>query len=94
MESTQIIQVSSYQELKTRPEWKKKRQEILRRDHFKCRNCGKTSDLEIHLKQYHFVMRNACFKLPWEYRNNLLITLCSTCHREGHKNFDIPVCNV
>ena len=30
-------------------------------------------------------------KLPWEYSNDSLITLCQECHQKIHENSDIPV---
>lgn len=30
-------------------------------------------------------------KLPWEYPDSALITLCSSCHKELHENSEVPV---
>jgi len=64
------------------PRWQKKRLEIMQRDEFACQNCyDDTSTLNIHHKYY---IPN---KKPWEYPNELLITLCEGCHEweEDHK---------
>lgn len=44
-------------------------------------------DLNVHHKCY---IRN---KMAWEYNNEDLITLCSTCHKEEHSNTRIPIHN-
>lgn len=66
------------EELK-KPEWKAKRQEILKRDRFKCAICGcDYKTLNIHHLRY----------LPdreyWDYPNELLITVCKDCHQKIH----------
>jgi len=41
-------------ELYKRPEWQKKRLEIMERDNFKCRSCGEdTKILNIHHRYYY-----------------------------------------
>jgi len=52
--------------------WKKK--DIHYVNNYKCTNCGATSNLEVHHKYYY------PGKLPWEYTDNALITLCHKCH--------------
>src|SRR5689334_22665115 len=57
------------------PRWQKKRLEIFQRDDFTCQACGdKEHTLHVHHKFYEFG------KEPWEYDNNILITLCAECH--------------
>lgn len=73
------------------PRWHSKRQEILKRDNFKCWVCKSTLDLQVHHKQYHFSRRYKKFKDPWEYNNRYLITLCVRCHQRGHSKFEVPV---
>lgn len=59
------------------PRWQKKRLEILQRDKFACCRCEDTEEtLHIHHKFYIFG------KEPWEYDDNVLETLCATCHQE------------
>ena len=72
------------------PRWQERRQMILQRDHWKCRNCGSKDQLVVHHRQYH---SDAATKTPrnvWEYSDCYLITLCDACHAEGHKLFKIP----
>jgi len=71
-------------------QWKSKRQEILKRDDFKCTICNDVLGLQIHHRQYHFLIKQNEFRLPWEYSNDLLITLCESCHKRGHSKFKVP----
>jgi 5-methylcytosine-specific restriction endonuclease McrA len=64
-------------------EWKAKRLVILQRDKFTCKKCGDKDKLHVHHKKY------IKGRLAWEYPNNLLITLCASCHEFIHKNFKI-----
>ena len=65
----------SYSEKLKDPRWQKKRLEILERDKWACRGCGdKTATLHVHHGYYE---RG---KLPWEYDNWSLKTLCESCH--------------
>lgn len=84
----------SYGELLKRPEWFRKRDEILTRDNHTCINCGSTNILQVHHKQYHTFQETGNFKKPWEYKEKYLITLCSKCHFIGHKKFKVPVFNI
>ena len=69
----------TYAEKLTDPRWKVKRIEILKRDDFKCRECGHNdSTLNVH----HIIYING--KEPWDYDNNFLITLCEKCHEIEH----------
>lgn len=74
-------------------EWKNKRSEILDRDK-KCIICFSTENLQIHHRQYHFIVRENKFKLPWEYEDYLLITLCESCHHRGHSKYKVPTINI
>jgi hypothetical protein len=69
----------SYIDLLKRPEWKSKRFEILKRDNFECTSCPETQSLHVH----HTVYYNN--RLPWEYFDEELITLCKTCHDKAHE---------
>jgi len=83
----------TYGALLFRSEWKIKREEILRRDSKSCVICNSADSLQIHHRQYHFVVARNEFKLPWEYSDNLLITLCESCHRRGHSKYKVPIIN-
>lgn len=84
----------AYLQLLQRPEWKIKRNAILRRDSFRCRNCQGTNGLQVHHRQYHRFKATGMFKQPWNYDNRLLITLCRECHQIGHQSYSIPVKSV
>ncbi len=73
---------SNYEEKLVDPRWQKKRFEILTRDNWTCQHCGcKTVQLEIHHTDY---WGN---KEPWEYPNDMLITICHNCHGEENIRF-------
>ena len=76
------------------PLWKGKRNSILKRDGFVCVNCKGTEDLQVHHRQYHFVLQENKFKDPWDYSAHLLITLCRNCNQTGHQKYTIPIINV
>lgn len=84
----------NYGELLQRIEWKQKREQILHRDSFQCRNCKSGSRLQVHHKQYQRYKSSGKFKSPWNYENKYLITLCNDCHRTGHQQFKIPIINL
>lgn len=83
----------TYGGLLFREEWKNKRDEIIKRDGC-CKICNSITDLQVHHRQYHFLLKEKKFKLPWEYPNNLLITLCENCHRRGHNKYKVPIINI
>lgn len=66
-----------YREYLKHPLWQRLRLEILERDEFKCRKCGKSikdAGLDVHHKKY---LPNS---KPWEYKPEDLISLCRNCH--------------
>jgi hypothetical protein len=64
------------------PRWQKKRLEILERDGFSCIKCGnKKNTLHIHHLYYNNT-KDGKWLSPWEYPNEVLITLCEICHEE------------
>jgi hypothetical protein len=57
------------------PRWQKKRLEIFARDDFECQKCGRDNQtLVVHHRKY------LSGREPWEYENNLLLTMCRECH--------------
>jgi hypothetical protein len=70
----------SYNSLLEREEWQQRRRNILHRDNHKCQSStcdGQSKVLEVHHLEYlSYEMR------PEEYPNDMLITLCSRCHRK------------
>ncbi|PZR06084.1 MAG: hypothetical protein DI539_24585 [Flavobacterium psychrophilum] len=77
-----------------RPEWKLKREEILKRDAYSCVICKQPDNLQVHHRQYHFAVKENKFRLPWEYPDELMITLCGSCHNRGHNKYKVPIINV
>jgi len=76
--------MAKYSELLKDPRWQKKRLEVLSRDEWKCKSCGSSHiTLHVHHKEY------AKGKPPWDYPDDVLITLCETCHyfEEDLKSF-------
>lgn len=57
------------------PRWQKKRLEIMKRDGFACKKC-KSKDHTLHV---HHLVYFKDYK-PWDYGNNMLVTLCEECH--------------
>lgn len=65
-------------------QWKKRRDEILERDGYRCQWCGSTENLQVHHKCYFKDSRGEMFP-PWEYEDKYLITLCGDCHKWWHE---------
>lgn len=76
--------MKTYAELLRDPRWQRKRLEILNRDNWFCQACvDRDSTLHVHHIKYEG-------DFPWETPDNLLVTLCESCHKkeEELKNFD------
>jgi 5-methylcytosine-specific restriction endonuclease McrA len=71
--------MSSYPEKLSSPSWQKRRLEIFERDGWKCtrHGCGR-SDLELHVHHTDYWPG----KLPHEYPDEMLQTLCAICHEK------------
>lgn len=80
----------SYGALLFHPAWKARRKAILDRDLHRCVHCGNHEQLQVHHRQYHFVEALQKFRLPWDYPDHLLITLCEACHSKGHRKYKVP----
>lgn len=52
----------------------------MERDNFKCVECG-TDEKELQVHHEKYISGNE----PWEYPDELLITLCCDCHKAKHK---------
>lgn len=76
------------------PRWKARRIQILNRDAQRCLICKSEQELQVHHRQYHFSVRENKFRLPWEYADHLLITLCEACHKRGHNQYKVPIINI
>lgn len=67
--------VSAYSIKLKDPRWQKKRLQILARDEWMCKKCfDSESTLVVHHRKYLPKIE------PWEYPDELLVTLCETCH--------------
>jgi 5-methylcytosine-specific restriction endonuclease McrA len=53
------------------------RQQVLRRDAWRCQSCGTMSNLEVHHKQFR--------SHSGDDSEENLITLCSACHSSVHR---------
>lgn len=74
-----------YAALLNRPEWKRKREEILIRDNYTCSSCGDDKDSGVKLHVHHlYYVGNAT---PWDYPDKALTTLCAGCHKDAHNGF-------
>lgn len=71
----------SYSKLLRDPRWQRKRLEIFNRDEWTCKECGNdTRELQVHHKEYINGL------MPWEYEDELLVTLCVSCHKKKNKS--------
>lgn len=76
--------MSKYSDKYKDPRWQKKRLEIFERDKWTCSSCvDDSATLHVHHKIY------LPKREPWDYPNELLITLCERCH-ESETN-DMPI---
>ena len=69
----------NYQELLRNPLWIKRRNEILSRDKNTCQLCG-AQDKYLHVHHRYYTQD----RMPWEYENDALVTLCEDCHIHIH----------
>lgn len=66
---------TTYKNLLNKPQWQKRRLQILERDKWTCQCCGDTeTELQVHHKMYEKG------KMPWEYNDDVLVSICSHCH--------------
>lgn len=93
-ETMNIKSHGSYGALLFHPNWKTRRKEILNRDMHRCVHCHSNTDLQVHHRQYHFIAEQKKFRLPWDYPDRLLITLCESCHNAGHRKYKVPTITI
>ena len=67
----------TYAEQLARPEWQKKRLEILNRDEFRCNTC-ESNDKTLHV--HHKIYLKG--RMAWDYEDDNFETLCKDCHIE------------
>ena len=72
--------MKTYSEKLKDPRWQRKRLEIMQRDDFRCVHCCSESEmLSVHHRYY------IAGRMPWEYPNWSLKTLCKVCHQASHE---------
>ena len=70
--------MSSYSSMLRDRRWQKRRLEILQRDEFTCQNCASENDaVQLHVHHKAYLPQTP----PWQYPDELLVTLCEECHR-------------
>lgn len=70
--------MATWLELLDDSRWQQRKNEILRRDGNKCQNRSCKSKLFTSLQVHHFYYFTG--RMPWEYPDDMLITLCKYCH--------------
>lgn len=69
------IELKSYKDKLKNPLWQKRRLQIFEKDKWRCKQCGNhESELQVHHVDYIPGIN------PWEYPDDMLITLCHICH--------------
>lgn len=69
--------MATYAEQLRDPRWQKRRLEVLERDEWQCLECGaKDRELHVHHVRYKYGLK------PWEYEDQDLRAMCSTCHKQ------------
>lgn len=64
----------SYSDKLKDPRWQRMRLEVMGRDGFRCRDCGR-DDQSLHVHHCFYEKGD-----PWETGANFLLTLCDSCH--------------
>lgn len=62
--------------------WKKKREHILRRDKYLCRNCRRYGRIRERTEVHHIKHADEFPELWWDDSN--LVSLCKACHAKQH----------
>jgi hypothetical protein len=75
--------MNTFKQQYTHPNWQKRRLEIMNLAGFECQNCGDTEEtLNVHHKRY------ISGRKVWEYADDELECLCTSCHMQKHKAMD------
>lgn len=70
---------AEYAELLKKPQWQKRRLQMLEKAGWKCVECGaEEQQLHVHHKRYIAGAK------PWEYEDEDLAVLCERCHEKAH----------
>ncbi len=68
-----------YKTEKMDPRWQRKSRDIMERDQYTCKICGRKDEtLHVHHLYYDSALHY------WEYPNDTLVCLCATCHTLAH----------
>lgn len=71
------IELKTYKDKLKNPLWQKRRLQIFEKDKWRCKQCGNhESELQVHHVDYIPGIN------PWEYPDDMLITLCHICHNK------------
>lgn len=70
---------TQYSELLRHPLWQQRRLEKLNATGWRCEHCRR-NDIELHVHHKEYVAG----RLPWEYSNDELVTVCKNCHAIEH----------
>ena len=73
--------MSKYSDLLKDGRWQERRLLVLQRDKFACTICKKTEFLDVHHLDYLGDLK------PWEYPNDMLITVCDECHDKENTRY-------
>lgn len=71
--------MNSYSEMLKDPRWQRRRLEILQRSDFTCEWCD-AKDKTLHVHHTTYIKGHK----PWDYGDDLLLSLCEDCHKEWH----------
>lgn len=77
----------AYENWLKRKEWQKRRLYIFERDNFKCQ-CSTCKTPNSTLEVHHIEYLSYDLK-PWEYPDDMLITLCHVCHSKENSRSKI-----
>lgn len=80
-----MAQKAYFEQLKD-PRWQRRRLEILSRDGFACKLCY-DKDKTLHVDHAYYIKG----RLPWDYPDWSLVTLCAPCHESKHEDDDKSV---
>ena len=70
---------AEYAELLRKPQWQKRRLQMLEKAGWKCIECGAT-ELQLHVHHKRYISSAK----PWEYEDEDLAVLCERCHELAH----------
>ena len=66
--------------------YRRLRQQVLKRDGWRCQHCGSMRNLEVHHKQFR--------SLAGDDEETNLITLCMPCHRAVHEHQEAALLHI